>query len=266
MSPFLARLDRWLAVNRPAYHAGLMPGASEADIDELARDVGGDLPPLLRELFTWHNGQNGDNDGCLESLWFLMSTEDIAAAMEDMVWVKETQGFEDLWWGAGWVPFLANIYGDYVCVDLQGAFDGKPGQLIEFRSKAESRNILYPSLEAWLETFVIALETGMFEEAGEDYRPGCWDPVDDEAYEAFIAGRYPGYPIEACIPDSPDDIQDESFSDFVEKFHKEELVHAVDLDKLRAALRGTGLGNNVVDGAFDRLIEVRTHRKNTEEE
>ncbi|NEW41979.1 SMI1/KNR4 family protein [Nocardia cyriacigeorgica] len=265
MHPLLARLDQWLAVNRPVYYAGLMPGAPEADVDELARDVGGELPVLLRELFTWHNGQDR-NDGCLESLWFLMSTEDTAAAIEDMLWVKETEGFEDLWWGAGWVPFLANIYGDYMCVDLQGAFDGTPGQLIEFRSKDEFRNIRYPSLEAWLETFVIALETGMFEEAGQDYRPGCWDPVDSEAYEALIAGRYPGYPIETCIPDSPDDPRGESFSDFVDKHYKEELVHAVDLDTLHAALRGTGVGDSVVDRAFDRLREVRTHGTNTEEE
>lgn len=227
MHPLLARLDRWLAVNRPAYYAELMPGAPVADIDELARAVGGELPPLLRELLTWRNGQSGDGAGCLESLWSLMSAEDIAAAMESMAWVEETEGFEDLWWGAGWVPFLANIYGDHLCVDLQGAFGGKPGQLIEFRSKDESRNIRYPSLEAWLETFVIALETGMFEEAGEDHRPGCWDPVDDEAYEALVSARCPGYPIEAHIPDPPDDI---------------------------------------ADGAFDRLTEIRNHSKNTGEE
>lgn len=263
MHPLLARLDRWLAENRPAYYAGLVPGASAADIDELARAVGGELPPLLRELLSWRNGQSGDCDGCLESLWFLMSARDIADAMEELVWVEETEGFEDLWWGAGWVPFLGNIYGDHLCVDLQGAFDGKPGQLIEFRSKSESRDIRYPSLEAWLETFVIALETGMFEEADEDYRPGCWDPVDDEAYEAFIAGRYPGYPFEAGIPVSPDDDRDESSSDFVEKSHDKGPIHAVDL---RAALRGIGLGNDVVDGAFDRLMQVHTHSKNTGEE
>lgn len=134
MHPLLARLDRWLVVNRPAYYAALMPGAPADGIDELARAVGGELPPpLLRELLAWRNGQD------------------------------------------------------------------------------ESRNILYPSLEAWLETFVVALETGMFEEADEAYRPGCWDPVDEEAYRALVAGRYPGYPIEACVPDSSDDIRDESF-------------------------------------------------------
>ncbi|WP_442024892.1 hypothetical protein [Nocardia sp. 2YAB30] len=104
----------------------------------------------------------------------------------------------------------------------------------------------------------------MFEESAAD-GIGCWDPVDCEAYEAFVAGRHPGYPIEARIPDSPNDVRDESFSDFVKEFHKKELVHAVELDKLRAALRGTGLGNKVVDGAFDRLTEIRVHGKITEE-
>lgn len=264
MHPLLARLDQWLVANRPAYHAGLMPGASGADIDEVARRVGGELPPLLRELLTWRNGQNEDCDGVLESLWSLMSTEDIASAMDDMAWVKETQGFEDLWWGTDWVPFLANMFGDHMCIDLQGAFGGKPGQLIEFRCKDESRNIIYPSLDAWLETFVVALEAGMFE-VSEQNQVGCLDPVDRGAYEAFITERHPGYPIEACIPASPQGIRDESFSDFVKEFHKKELVHAVDLHKLRAALRDTGLGGKVVDGAFDRLIEMHPHGEITGE-
>ncbi|MGO4649800.1 SMI1/KNR4 family protein [Nocardia sp. 2YAB30] len=116
--------------NRPAYYAGLVPGASVADIDEVARRVGGELPPLLRELLTWRNGQSENYPGHLASRWSLMSTESIASAMEDMAWVKETQGFEDLWWGTDWVPFLENIFGDHMCIDLQGAFGGKPGQLV----------------------------------------------------------------------------------------------------------------------------------------
>ncbi|MFD4406354.1 SMI1/KNR4 family protein [Nocardia sp. NPDC058499] len=267
MHPLLTRLDRWLAVNRPAYYAGLAPGASTADIDELARAAGGEVPPPLRELLTWRNGQSGDYDGCLESLWFLMSAREIADTMEDMVWVKETEGFEELWWGPGWVPFLGNIYGDHLCIDLQGAFDGKPGQLIEIPSKSESRDIRYPSLEAWLETFVIALETGMFEEADKGYRPGCWAPIDDEEYAALIAGRYPGYPIEAEVPYFPDDIEDEASSGSAEKRHHEAPVQAVDLDNLHAVLRGAGLVDAVVDDAFDRLRQgPAAHSKNAGEE
>lgn len=264
MHSLLARLDQWLVANRPAYRAGLMPGASAADIDEVARRLGGELPPLLRELLSWRNGQSEDCDGVLESHWSLMSTKDIASAMDDMAWVKETQGFEDLWWGTDWIPFLANIFGDHMCIDLQGAFGGKPGQLIEFRAKDEFRNITYPSLEAWLETFVVALETGMFEE-GEQNRADCLDLVKREAYEAFVTERHPGYPIEICIPNFPPGIRDGSFSDFVKGFYKKELAHAVDLNRLRAALRDTGLSGKVVDGAFDRLVEIRTHGENTGE-
>ncbi|MGW5381685.1 hypothetical protein [Nocardia sp. NPDC003963] len=61
-------------------------------------------------------------------------------------------------------------------------------------------------------------------------------------------------------------------SDFVKEFRHRELgaevldsVRAVDLDGLRTALRDTGLSDKAVDGALDRLMEVRTHGKITGE-
>ncbi|MET7772406.1 SMI1/KNR4 family protein [Nocardia sp. NPDC005366] len=253
MHPLLARLDQWLAANRTAYHSGLMPGASEANIDEVARRVSGELPPLLRELLTWRNGQSADYEGVLKSPWSLMSTKDIASTMDEMAWLVENDDFADFW-GTDWVPFLGSICGDHMCIDLQAAFGGEPGQIVYYSSEGV-RHIAYPSLEAWLETFVVALETGMFGDSGED----CWEPVDWASYEAFVAERHPGYPIELSIPDYRDD----SRSDAIEEFHQ--LAYAVDPGRLRAVLRDAGLDNGVVDGAFDRLTDIRTRGEITGE-
>ncbi|MGW5518995.1 SMI1/KNR4 family protein [Nocardia africana] len=251
MHPLLARLDRWLVANRPGYHAGLEPGASGTDIDEVARQVDGDLPPLLRELLTWRNGQSADNEGVLESAWSLMSTEEIATTMDDMGWLVENDDFADFW-STDWVPFLASGCGDHMCIDLRAAFGGEPGQIVYYSSEGY-REVAYPSLQAWLETFVVALETGRFEDRGED----CWEPADRASYEAFVAERHPGYPVELGVPQPT--VRDEFFADSVGEFHQ--LAHAVDPGRLRAVLRDTGLDNEVVGGAFDRLIEIRTRGK-----
>ncbi|MEU6184369.1 SMI1/KNR4 family protein [Nocardia sp. NPDC047038] len=261
MHPLVVRLDQWLLANRPAYHAGLMPGASAADIDEVARRVGGRLPPLLRDLLTWRDGQSEDYFGSLEFYWSLMPAGGIASTMDEMAWIAANEGLDDLEWSADWVPFLQNPFGDYMCIDLQGAFGGRPGQLVKYGHDDEFRNIICPSLEAWLGTLVAAFEAGMFESEHEA-RDGRFDPVDWKAYEAFVAERHPGYPIEVCLSDSRRD----SRSDRGEEFHREELVHAVDPDRLRAALRHNGLINEVVDGAFARLAEIRTDRETTGEE
>lgn len=202
--PLVARLDQWLAANRPAFHASLRPGSAAAGIDDVAGRVDGELPSLLRELLTWRDGQSQDYDddhlGCLDGAWRLMSAGGLAATMDEMLQIGQEQGFgvatcpddlgriEEIWWSTGWIPFLENIFGDNLCVDLWGAFGGTSGQIIEFRAKDEFRNITHPSLEAWLETLVLACEAGMYDEVG--------DIVDWQAHEAFLAARLPGYPIE----------------------------------------------------------------------
>ncbi|WP_157170910.1 SMI1/KNR4 family protein [Nocardia araoensis] len=238
-----------------------MPGASAADIDDVVRRVGDRLPPLLRDLLTWRNGQSEDYFGSLEFYWSLMSAGDIASTMDEMARIAATEGLDELEWSTAWVPFLQNSFGDYLCIDLQGAFGGEPGQLIKYGHDDEFRNIVWPSLEAWLETLVAAFEAGMFESENEA-RDGRFDPTDWGAYEAFVVERLPGYPIEVCLSDSRHD----SPPDRGKETDGKELVHAVDPDRLRAALRHTGLSNDVVDGAFARLTEIRAHREATGEE
>ncbi|MEU1983220.1 hypothetical protein [Nocardia sp. NPDC019395] len=61
-------------------------------------------------------------------------------------------------------------------------------------------------------------------------------------------------------------------SDFVREFHNKELskevldsVRAIDPHQLRTALRDTGLGDDAIEGALDRLREISTHGRITGE-
>ncbi|MBF6347677.1 MULTISPECIES: SMI1/KNR4 family protein [Nocardia] len=312
----MTRLDRWLAANRPEYYAALRPGAADTDIHEITTRVGSEIPPLLRELLTWRNGQDRDYRGTLLALWDPLSADEIAAALDMFADLVANDDFADQW-GEGWIPFLGNVYGDHICIDLRGAFDGEPGQIVVFHCKDEFRDIVFPSLEAWLETLVIAFETGMAakddpelqnpytddeleawletpeialetgmmpeadtqpqyphandedessehdvekspeqgveespeQDAGDD--PDIWRLVDDDAYEAFCASRYPGYPRTVTWPDysrAPDPAPAGGPAAPIKG-----LLHSLDMDRLRSVLRESGHTNPVIDEAFDRL-------------
>ncbi|WP_348538344.1 SMI1/KNR4 family protein, partial [Nocardia cyriacigeorgica] len=161
MHPLLTRLDRWLMLNRPAYRAGLRPGASADAIDALAARFEGRFPPLLRELLGWHDGEGADHRGALLGTWSLMSTDSIESTLADMAWLVDNDDMAE-WWGPDWIPFLDNGWGDCVCVDLAGAFDGVAGQIVEFSHDSEYRSITHPGLEAWLFTIVRGFEDGIF--------------------------------------------------------------------------------------------------------
>ena len=146
----LARLDQWINKHRERFQQALRPGASAAECDELAAALGQPLPEELRSLLSWHNGQNADVPGSFEQSWSLLSSQEIAQAKKEL----DAQPHEG--WNKDWVPFLENESGDYRCLDLD-----KPGcPVLEcWRGRAD-HPVIAPSLAAWLEAFVSALERG----------------------------------------------------------------------------------------------------------
>lgn len=157
MMVLLARLDQWLNDQRERFQQALQPGATAAQCDALAAEAGKPLPEELRALLMWHNGQNPDVPGAFEENWVLMSTEEIADAK------KELDEHPHEGWQKNWLPFLDDDNGDYRCLDL-----GSPGcPVLEcWRGRAD-HPVVAPSLSAWLESFVTALEHGAYAEDPE---------------------------------------------------------------------------------------------------
>ena len=153
----LARLDQWLNTYREGFQQALRPGATAAECDALAAALGRPLPEELRALLMWHNGQNPDVPGAFEQSWILMSTDEIAEAKKEL----DAQPHEG--WQTNWVPFLDDDNGDYRCLDL-----GSTGSPVRecWRGRAE-HPVVAPSLSAWLEAFVTALERGAYTEDSE---------------------------------------------------------------------------------------------------
>jgi cell wall assembly regulator SMI1 len=157
MTVLLARLDQWLNTKRERFQQALRPGATAAECDALATDLGKALPEELRALLMWHNGQNPDVPGAFEQGWILMSTDEIAEAK------KELDDHPHEGWHSHFLPFLGDDNGDYLCLDASS-----PGcPVLEcWRGRAD-HPVVAPSLSAWLEAFVTALERGAYAEDPE---------------------------------------------------------------------------------------------------
>jgi len=209
MHTLIERLDRWYHTFRPAHLKGLNPGADDAALQRLRDRASAPLPPLLEELLSWHDGTAHD---CYEGFQFnrhLMSCDDIVTVMDELEELRAAGEFEEpFWWNEQWLPFLDNGGGDFICVDLGGCFDGVPGQIVEFWHDDADRAIAYPSFEAWLETFVVALERGMFAEEN-----GGLHPNDDGDFDAFVAARHPGYPIPMTATGECEEEDDEDWGE-----------------------------------------------------
>ena len=92
-----------------------------------------------------------------------MRLEDIAR-VKDMLDGMIGADFDDpRYWRRGWVPFLHNGGGSYLCLDLAAEDGGHRGQLVGFWKADENRPVEFPSVEAWLADLVASMEAGELE-------------------------------------------------------------------------------------------------------
>jgi cell wall assembly regulator SMI1 len=155
ITDLLNRLQRWLAVHRPRYLAGLGAPASPAELAELAARLGRPVPAELQSLLRWHNGQGQPFIGAFEQSWLLMSCQNIAAARALLDPDAPASG-----WHPAWTPFLDDDAGDFLCLDDAGAVRA-------FWLGNKEHTVVAPSLTAWFDEFVAHVEAGHYEEDPE---------------------------------------------------------------------------------------------------
>lgn len=154
----LIRLEVWLKRHRPGYWRALLPGAGAAVLDGLASALDRPLPADLRRLLAWHDGQDADFPGRFEEDWRLMSAAEIVAAKAERDADAVRTG-----WNLAWLPFLDDDAGDYLCLDAS-----QPnGPVRAFWLGRRDHPLLSPSLLAWLNEFVTAVERGEYVEDSE---------------------------------------------------------------------------------------------------
>lgn len=154
----LDRLQRWLANHRQRYLRNLRPGLSANEQDAFERRLGQDLPAELRGLLAWHDGQGNDFAGAFRHAWLLLSAEQILAAKKDL----DDAGAQAPGWQPGWIPFLDDDAGNYMCIDPE-----QGGAVREYWAGNSEHPVVAPSLASWLEEFVAAVERGTYVEDPE---------------------------------------------------------------------------------------------------
>jgi cell wall assembly regulator SMI1 len=202
MNPLVKRLDSWLKKNRPDYYAILRPGLKSKEIKAFEKLLGFSLPQTWKDLYTWRNGQHDPNaldpNGKVDpSPWLAFRNNAVFGSLHVVQdsytllnGLLECGQFEEKnWWNVKWVPILTGLGGDHVCLDLEGSFRGQPGQILYFCHDDTRRVIEYPSLDSCLETFIVSLEAGMWEE-----QDGCFQPKDEKKWQGLHKKMNRGYP------------------------------------------------------------------------
>jgi cell wall assembly regulator SMI1 len=156
------------------------------------RELGYNLPAGLRALYRWHDGQDPECDAGFQYDKKLMSLQDVRDVRRALCQLLEAGEFPEAhWWSKAWLPILDNGRGDHLCVDFEGTFSGIPGQVVLFYHDSDCRTIVAPSLEKWLEPFVLGVEQQLWHE-----NDGAFQPVDREQVRSLRAQFAPGYPRE----------------------------------------------------------------------
>lgn len=190
LSALLARFSLLLRERFPEVAAGLSPPfTKKEDLAALEREIGGPLPAELEALFRFANGQREESP-TLNNRYRLCSAEEAASTMKRMKDLRDRHGFPRLYWDDGLVPFLETLTGDYLAVDVAGAY-GPAGAIVDFNHEdSRFRTVLHDSLTNWLECFVDGLERGLW--SVDDNALSCWNRWDE--VKALEADRSTGYP------------------------------------------------------------------------
>ncbi|MDQ3341609.1 MAG: SMI1/KNR4 family protein [Myxococcota bacterium] len=207
----LRRLDDALRKAAPNIAARLRPGATDSQIAAFETYLGYPVPEALRDLYRWHDGVETVAGGRYDppDLFFgywMMSLDELQKthARKTTMWKDGTYAKTDRggagWWDEHWIPFLEQIQGGTICVDTAGWSTGHIGQVLEEWHDDSLRELVYRDLDAWLETFVTALETGVLHKMSDGEAIGAGDKIGYEGpgferWVAYHAKHNPGYPI-----------------------------------------------------------------------
>lgn len=171
----LQELDVKIHKIRPEFYSNLGSSLSDEEIKELEKEYNVQLPEDLKALYKWKNGQaDGCYDAFVNNSMFIPLDQALDTAQE----LTSMIGFDfeiENWWHEKWIPIFQNGGGDSICYDLGGIFTGIERQLIEFWHADNDRNVIAPTLEAFLNVLIKYYETKQKDTFDEYFRIGHVD-------------------------------------------------------------------------------------------
>ncbi|NHZ90832.1 beta-1 3-glucan biosynthesis protein [Massilia sp. CCM 8733] len=182
MNDLLERLQSCIESRFPSMAASLNPGASQAAIDAFERAIGRPLPPSLRALYSWHDGQADCADQIALGLFFGLPFLPLDATLAH--WNSETAGqagddvssytclppltIRPRAASKAWIPLADDAGGAYLGIDLDPDTAGSVGQVISFGGREFVRVQAGASLEQFLERLLGLYANGEYALVEED--------------------------------------------------------------------------------------------------
>jgi len=164
MKQLWQQLEKYLSTHDPEVLEDLNPPATDAQIRELERTIGIQLPADFIKCLKIHDGQAGKAKWLFDGHEFLSSEKIL---MEWAVWVdllvdgefddRAANVDEEIttkWWCKGWVPFSSNGVGDHYCLDLEPTILGNSGQVIQVIHDMPTRALKSSDFGSWFENFL----------------------------------------------------------------------------------------------------------------
>ena len=176
IAPVLARLDAWYAAHLPSDKYAFNAPATDAQLDAFERLLGIPLPNAYRQLYRWHDGEEGDRWGHIYGLPLLSLRQ---SGSEWTAWNKVLASFGGNRYmipGAGWpqgavdpayinprwIPLTDDGSGNHIGLDFDPWSGGRVGQVILYGRDEDVKAVLAPSIGAFLGWIADLLEGGNF--------------------------------------------------------------------------------------------------------
>ncbi|WP_241022648.1 SMI1/KNR4 family protein [Burkholderia sp. Se-20373] len=154
------RLEAAFAADASRLPGGLNGPASDDEIAALQTALGTQLPDAFVDSLRIHDGQ-ADSGNEFSGSDALLSAHEILAQWRiwkglvdggdfDGMESEPDPGIRDDWYNLKWIPFTHDGSGNHLCIDLDPAEDGFPGQVIRVWHDEARRERIAGSFSAWL--------------------------------------------------------------------------------------------------------------------
>ena len=181
----LIELTAWLEDFAPDVLNDLGEPASAGVLAKLSDAYEGRVPDDVLAVYAWHDG------GEIPDPWWELSEIDEVLRVKNLHESMPDLHAAENWWSDAWIPVGADGDGNHMCVDLDGCFDGVPGQVLVFMHDEAERNIVAPSLAAYITALLEACRAGILV-CDED--EGFATDDNQKSWRDFLSTYVHGYP------------------------------------------------------------------------
>ncbi len=154
----------------------LRSGASVEALDALERHLGVALPQSVREFLAVHDGQERSATGLFFHSMFL-GTAEIAGQWDNWRSIDEVAMNEDcadfmtsepkcvikpMYTNRLWIPLTHDGGGNHAGLDFDPDTGGQPGQVIAFGRDLDTKRLVAPNFETFIDLFAMHLRSGIW--------------------------------------------------------------------------------------------------------